>query len=89
MPYTEERGVRSYHDRDTAPEFASGADEDRAAYNAEVDAAFSAAEALVDAVDYLVADDAPTVSKLPQVTALRAALETTLASALALRKGGA
>ena len=44
MPYAIERGVRSYRDHDTPAEYASGADEERAAFNDARDAAFTASE---------------------------------------------
>lgn len=53
MPYSTERGVTSYSDRDTPPEFASGEDEDRAEYNGARDAAFAAAEKLCSLLDEL------------------------------------
>jgi len=53
MPYTTERGVRSYHDHDTPPEFAAGADEERAGYNDAQNTAFAAAEKLHELLDDL------------------------------------
>lgn len=52
MPYTTHHdGVTTYNDRDTAPEFASDADEERAAYDHAVEIAFSAAEDLAGLID--------------------------------------
>lgn len=51
MPYATERGVRSYSDHDTPPEFATSADEDRAAYNAARDEAFATAETVCSLLD--------------------------------------
>lgn len=48
MPYSTERGVRSYSDNDTPAEFASGADEDRARYNEAQNDACKAADKLID-----------------------------------------
>ncbi len=51
MAYTTERGVRSYHDHDTPPEFASGADEMAHAFNEARDAAIRDAEELYGILD--------------------------------------
>jgi len=51
MPYTTDRGVRIYSDHNTAPEFASAADEDRYRYNRERDIAFDVAEQIAAALD--------------------------------------
>lgn len=56
MPYTEDRGVWSYHGRDTPMEFASGEDEDRHRFNKARDEAFATAEALCGALDDLYSD---------------------------------
>ena len=53
MPYKTERGVTSYSDHDTPSEYATGADEARAAYNEVQDAAFAAAEKLHELIDDL------------------------------------
>lgn len=53
MPYSTERGVTSYHDRDTPPEFASAEDEERSRYNGARDAAYEATEKLLDLLDDL------------------------------------
>ena len=54
MPYTTERGVTSYSDHDTPPEYATSADEERAAYNDAHDDAFRAVEELYGLVDDLI-----------------------------------
>jgi len=53
MPTNTERGVTSYRDDWTAPEYASGKDEERAAYNAAQTAAYNAAETLYELLDDL------------------------------------
>lgn len=52
MPYTtHDDGIRTFSDHDTPPEFATDADEERAAYDHAVEIAFSAAEDLAGLID--------------------------------------
>lgn len=51
MPYGTQNGVRIYSDRDTPPEFASGADEERHIYNEAQARAFKCAEELATLID--------------------------------------
>lgn len=60
MPYTVERGVRSFNDHDTPPEFASGTDEDAAAFNQARDEAFQTAEAIFEHLNDLYSPTRPT-----------------------------
>lgn len=59
MPYTTERGVTSYSDRDTPLEYASGQDEEAARFNAARDRAYFAAENISGLLDQLYDDPIP------------------------------
>lgn len=76
MPYTEDRGVRSYYDRDTPMEFASGEDEDRHRFNQARDEAFATAEALCSALDDLYSD--PIADKANEMAEIADALAALL-----------
>lgn len=68
MPYTTERGVTTYSDRDTPPEYADSADEERAAYNEAFDEAFAFGETLIGLLDDLI--EPPTGVSADQVRAI-------------------
>lgn len=59
MPYRTERGVTTYHDRDTPSEYATSRDEDAARFNEARDEAFKEAVALSDAIDNLYGEPIP------------------------------
>ena len=81
MPYTVERGVRSFSDRDTPPEYATGDDEDRDAFNVARDSALADAEALVGVLDNYGEPDA---AKAGKMKALAKKVAAVLAEARAL-----
>ena len=74
MPYTTERGVTSYRDNWTAPEYATGADEERAAYNNAQDAAYAAAESLYGLLDNLYDPPADVIDGRAALEAMAAKL---------------
>jgi hypothetical protein len=59
MPYVTERGVTSYYDRDTPPEFATGQDEDAERFNVNRDRAYQAAEEIFSVLDDLYSHPIP------------------------------
>jgi hypothetical protein len=79
MPYTTERGVTSYSDRDTPLEYASGQDEDAARFNDARDRAFAATEDLSGLLDNLYGDPIP--SKAGEMVEIADAIDALLARA--------
>jgi hypothetical protein len=59
MSYSTERGVTSYADRDTPAEFATGQDEDAAAFNGARDRAFAFSEEIATALDAIYGEPIP------------------------------
>lgn len=82
MPYTTERGVTSYYDRDTPLEYATGQDEDCARFNDARDQAFATAEAISTLLDNLYGEPIP--AKAGEMEAIAEALDELLARVRAL-----
>jgi len=81
MPYTTERGGHSYSDHETPPEHATGADEEAAAFNDAVDAAYADTEELYGLLDEIEDGQG---NKLAAMQAIRAKVAEALALVRAL-----